>query len=33
MIIAGGERPDILYDIFEGKPAGTMFIAHRAMNN
>ena len=27
MIIANGERPEILYDIAEGRPVGTRFIA------
>ena len=27
MIIANGERPELLYDIAEGKPVGTRFIA------
>ena len=26
MVIANGKRPEILYDIFEGRPAGTQFI-------
>ncbi|MBO4884851.1 MAG: glutamate 5-kinase [Clostridia bacterium] len=30
MIIANGENPDILYDILDGRPAGTRFIGRRA---
>ena len=26
MIIANGEHPDVLYDIFDGKPVGTRFV-------
>lgn len=29
MVIANGANPDILYDIMEGKPAGTHFIARK----
>ncbi|MEG2931525.1 MAG: glutamate 5-kinase [Ruthenibacterium sp.] len=28
MVIANGERPECLYDILEGKPVGTLFLAH-----
>ena len=27
MVIANGDRPELLYDIVEGKPAGTRFLA------
>jgi glutamate 5-kinase len=27
MVIANGSRPELLYDIAEGKPAGTRFAA------
>ena len=26
MVITNGEHPDLLYDLFEGKPVGTRFI-------
>ena len=29
MVIANGAHPELLYDIAEGKPAGTRFAAHR----
>jgi glutamate 5-kinase len=29
MIIANGENPSILYDIFKGKPVGTVFLSNR----
>ncbi|MBO7761233.1 MAG: glutamate 5-kinase [Clostridia bacterium] len=29
MVIAAGDRPEILYDIVEGKPVGTLFRARR----
>ena len=29
MVIANGDRPEILYDILEGKPVGTRFLARR----
>jgi glutamate 5-kinase len=29
MIIANGENPAVLYDIFKGKPVGTMFLSNR----
>jgi glutamate 5-kinase len=29
MIIANGENPEILYDIADGKNAGTKFVANR----
>ena len=28
-IVASGERPECLYDIMEGKPVGTLFVAKR----
>lgn len=30
MIIANGEKPEVLYDIFEGKAAGTRFTGRKA---
>ena len=30
MIIANGEHPEVLYDIFEGKSVGTRFVGKRA---
>ena len=30
MIITNGEHPEVLYDIFEGRPAGTQFIGKKA---
>ena len=30
MVIASGEAPELLYDIVEGKPAGTLFTGRRA---
>ena len=29
MVIANGEQPEILYDIFEGRPVGTQFIGKK----
>ena len=29
MVIANGEHPEVLYDIFEGKPMGTRFIGKK----
>lgn len=29
MVIAHGERPEVLYDILEGRPVGTRFLAER----
>ena len=29
MVIAGGSRPDNLYDILDGKPVGTIFKARK----
>ncbi len=29
MVIANGENPDILYDLFDGKPVGTKFMGKR----
>lgn len=29
MVIANGQNPDILYDILDGKPVGTRFLARR----
>ena len=29
MIIMNGERPDLLYDLFDGKPVGTRFVAKK----
>ena len=29
MVIANGEKPELLYDLFEGKPVGTRFIGKR----
>ena len=31
MVIANGARPDALYDIVDGKPVGTLFIAKETM--
>ncbi|MEG2930333.1 MAG: glutamate 5-kinase, partial [Ruthenibacterium sp.] len=28
MVIANGGHPECLYDILEGKPVGTLFLAH-----
>ncbi len=33
MIIANGKNPAVLYDIVEGKPAGTRFISRKEENN
>lgn len=30
MVIASGERPELLYDIIDGRPAGTLFTGRRA---
>ena len=30
MIIANGEHPEVLYDLFEGKSVGTRFVGKRA---
>lgn len=30
MVIASGARPELLYDVVEGKPAGTLFTGRRA---
>jgi len=32
MIIANGTNPEILYDIFDGKINGTLFLSRKAMN-
>ena len=32
MIIANGEHPEVLYDIFEGKTVGTRFIGKKALS-
>ena len=29
MIITNGEEPELLYDLFEGKPVGTKFIGEK----
>ena len=29
MIITNGEKPELLYDLFEGKPVGTKFIGKK----
>ena len=29
MVIANGSHPELLYDIADGRPAGTRFAAHR----
>ena len=29
MVIANGSHPELLYDIAEGKPAGTRFAGHK----
>ena len=29
MVIANGSHPELLYDIAEGKEAGTRFLAHK----
>ena len=29
MVIANGARPELIYDIIEGKPVGTRFIGNR----
>ena len=29
MVIANGEKPEVLYDILEGKPAGTRFLGRK----
>ena len=31
MVIANGAAPEVLYDIAEGKPAGTRFLTGRAV--
>mgnify|MGYP002461172336 FL=1 len=31
MVITNGEHPEVLYDIAEGKPAGTRFLTGRAV--
>jgi glutamate 5-kinase len=28
MIIMNGEKPDLLYDLFDGNEVGTRFMAH-----
>ena len=29
MVIANGQKPELLYDLFDGKPVGTRFLGRR----
>ena len=29
MVIANGQKPEVLYDIVDGKSVGTRFLAHK----